>query len=95
MTQYEYENLGNGISIPCAHMDLTGFVDSPARKELTEEIYGIIDRQGALLLRDTGLETTRGFSEFLSSIGYHHPRCCINRFGTSACLRWARCQHEE
>ena len=19
-----------------------------------------------------------------------NPRCCINRFGTSACLRWAR-----
>ena len=72
MTKYEYENLGNGISIPCAHMDLTGSVDSPARKELTEEIYGIVDRQGALLLRDTGLETTRGFSEFLFSIGYHH-----------------------
>jgi alpha-ketoglutarate-dependent taurine dioxygenase len=70
--KYEYENLGNGISVPCLHMDLTGSVDSPARKELTEEIYGIIDGEGALLMRDTGLETTSGFSEFLSSIGYHH-----------------------
>ncbi len=72
MTKYEYESLGNGVSIPCAHMDLTGSVDSSARRELTEEIYGIVDRQGALLLQDTGLETSRGFSEFLSSIGYHH-----------------------
>ena len=72
MMKYEYENLGNGISVPCLHTDLTGSVDSLARKELTEEIYGILDREGALLMRDTGLETTSGFSEFLSSIGYHH-----------------------
>ena len=72
MTKYEYENLGNEISVPCLHMDLTGSVDSPAREELTEEIYGIIDREGALLMRDTGLETTSGFSESLSSIGHHH-----------------------
>ena len=72
MMKHEYENLGNGISIPCSRIDLTGSVDSPPRKELKEEIYGIIDSQGALLLRDTGIETTSGFAEFLSSIGYHH-----------------------
>ena len=71
MTKYERENLGNGISIPCMHMDLTGAADSPARKELGEEIHGIVGEQGALLLRDTGLEAIHGFSEFLSSIGYN------------------------
>ena len=47
MMKHEYENLGNGISIPCSRIDLTGSVDSPPRKELKEEIYGIIAFAGS------------------------------------------------
>ena len=53
--KYEYKQLGNGISVPCLHMDLTGSLDSLARKELKKEIYRGIDQQRALLMQDTGM----------------------------------------
>ncbi len=53
--KYEYEQLGSGISVPCLHMDLTGSLDSLARKELKKEIYRVIDQQRALLMQDTGM----------------------------------------
>ncbi len=70
--KYEYKQLGNGISVPCLHMDLTGSLDSLTRKELKKKIYGVIDQQGALLVQDTGLKSIREYSEFLSSVGYRN-----------------------
>ena len=44
-------------------MDLTGSLDSLARKELKKEIYRVIDQQRALLMQDTGMDREEGATE--------------------------------
>ena len=56
----EYEDLGNGLSLPCIHMDLT---HAPV-ENLKSEIFQIIDKEGGLLFRDAGLFTPKKYSEF-------------------------------
>ena len=65
---YEYEDLGNGLSLPCIHMDLT---HAPV-ENLKSEIFRIIDEKGGLLFRDAGLFTPKKYSEFLARINFCH-----------------------
>ena len=68
--QYDYEDFGNGIAVPCARVDLTGNGSPAARRRLAAELFPLVDRAGALLFRDTGLTTPHQFGEFLESIDF-------------------------
>ena len=69
---YEYEELGNGVSVPCVHTDLTGSKAPGAARELKDRIFEIVDREGALLFRDAGIDGPVRYAEFLSAIDFRH-----------------------
>ena len=69
---YDYEELGNGVSVPCVHMDLTGAKASGAARELKDRFFDIVDREGALLFRDAGIDGPVRYAEFLASIDFRH-----------------------
>ena len=69
---YRLEDLGKGVMVPCIDLDLTGSPDAPARRELAASIYEVVDREGGLLIRRTGIEDTGQYGAFLASIDFHH-----------------------
>ena len=69
---YRIENLGKDVMVPCIDLDLTGSPDTPARRELAAHIYEVVDREGGLLVRQTGIDDTGGYGAFLASIDFHH-----------------------
>ena len=70
--RYEYEQLGNGMAVPCVHMDLPGSNGSQAGSELKDRIFEIVDREGALLFRNAGIDSPFRYAEFLASIDFNH-----------------------
>ena len=69
---YQLQNLGKGVTVPCIDRDLTGSPDTPARRELAADIYAVVDREGGLLIRHTGIEDTEQYGAFLACIDFHH-----------------------
>jgi alpha-ketoglutarate-dependent taurine dioxygenase len=69
---YRIEDLGKGVTVPCIDLDLTGSADAPARRELAASLYEVVDREGGLLIRRTGIQDTGQFGAFLASIDFRH-----------------------
>ena len=69
---YQLQNLGKGVTVPCIDRDLTGSPDTPARRELAADIYAVVDREGGLLIRQTGIVDTEQYGAFLACIDFHH-----------------------
>ena len=68
--KYEREQLGDGLSVPCARMDLADNGSPTAAGGLAAEIFRLVDTEGALLIRDTGLRSPHEFAAFLQEIDF-------------------------
>ena len=92
---YEYEELGNGVSVPCVHTDLTGSKAPGAARELKDRIFEIVDREGALLFRDAGIDGPVRYAEFCRrSTSGTTPTWAARRPGRTwdaACIRRPTC----
>ena len=69
---YKYEELGNGVAVPCVRIDLSGSNGPVAGRQIRDRIFEIVDREGALLFRGAGIDGPRGYAEFLAAIGFRH-----------------------
>ena len=68
--KYERERLADGFSVPCARLRLAvNGTPSPAGG-LAAEIFRLVDTEGALLIRDTGLRSPHEFAAFLQEIHF-------------------------
>ena len=68
--KYEREQLADGFSVPCAHLRLAVNGSRPAAHGLAAEIFRLVDTEGALLIRDTGLRGPQEFAAFLQEIDF-------------------------
>ena len=69
--RYEREQLGDGFSVPCARLRVAGYGALPVVPGLAAEIFRLVDTEGALLMRDTGLSSPHEFAAFLQAIDFH------------------------
>ena len=69
--RYEREQLGDGFSVPCARLRVAGNGGRSAVPGLAAEIFRLVDTEGALLMRDTGLSSPHEFAAFLQAIDFH------------------------
>ena len=69
--RYEREQLGDGFSVPCARLRVAGNGARPAVPGLAAEMFRLVDTEGALLVRDTGLSGPHEFAAFLQAIDFH------------------------
>lgn len=60
----------HGTPVRTAGLDLTGGVAAPVTRDRAAELFRIVDAEGALLIRDTGLRTAQEFAEFLRAIDF-------------------------
>ena len=68
--KYEREQLGDGFSVPCARLHLAANGSPSVAPELAAEIFRLVDAEGALLIRDTGLRSPHEFAAFLEAIDF-------------------------
>ena len=64
---HDYQDLGNGFAVPRIRLPLLGRNDDQKRA-LAEEVFPFVDQHGALLIEETGLQSTDNFADFLASI---------------------------
>ena len=69
---YEYEELGSGVAVPRVRMDLSGANGPRAGRRNRDRIFEVVDREGALLFRDAGIDGPAAYAEFLAAIGFRH-----------------------
>ncbi len=69
--RYEREQLGDGFSVPSARLRLAENGGRTALPGLAAEIFRLVDTEGALLIRDTGLSGPHQFAAFLQAIDFH------------------------
>ena len=68
--RYEREQLGDGFSVPCARLRLAGNGGRTGLRGLAAEVFRLVDTEGALLMRDTGLSGPHEFAAFLQAIDF-------------------------
>ncbi len=68
--KYEREHLADGFSVPCARICLTANGSPSPAGRMAAEIFRLVDTEGALLVRDTGLGTPHEFAAFLQAIDF-------------------------
>ncbi len=68
--KYEREQLGDGFSVPCARLCLAANGRPSVARGLAAQIFRLVDTEGALLIRGTGLRSPHEFAAFLEAIEF-------------------------
>ena len=68
--KYEREQLGDGFSVPCARLCLAANGGPSVARGLAAQIFRLVDTEGALLIRGTGLRSPHEFAAFLEAIEF-------------------------